>query len=154
MRTSAKLVAAAVLVLAIAAAPANGRERRPGFIEVEYHKSFGESGGPTTEVVVFGRRIESLKIKASYGGETATATARESNVSSTDFNGHGWVPRHDAGRRDLLNTMEASINATGAVTLKLIAKNGGGRTKQNVEIVFSQCHFDPPIYPFTCVVDA
>jgi hypothetical protein len=154
MKASAKLVAAAVLVLAIAAAPANGRERRPGFIEVEYHKSYGESGGPTTELLVFGRRIDSLKIKASYGGETATATARESNVSSTDFNGRGWVPRHDAGRRQLLNTIKQSIDATGAVTLKLIARNSGGTTKQNAQIVFSQCHLDPPTYPFTCIVDA
>jgi hypothetical protein len=148
------LLTAAVLTLVIAITPALGAEKRPGFIEVQYGKSHGDSGGPTTEVLVFGRRIESLKIKASFGGKTATAIARESNVSSTDFNGHGWVPRHDSGRRDLLNTMEASINATGAVTLKLIAKNGGGTTKQRVEIVFSQCHFEPPIYPFTCVVDA
>jgi hypothetical protein len=153
VKLSARLIAAAVLALAVAAAPADGRERRPGFIEVGYHKEKGAQG-TDTDVIVFGRRIESLKIKASYGGKTATAIARESNISSTDFNGHGWVPRHDSGRRDLLNTMEKSINATGAVTLKLIAKNGGGTTKQNVEIVFSQCHFDPPIYPFTCVVDA
>jgi hypothetical protein len=153
VKLSARLIAAAVLALAVAAAPADGRERRPGFIEVGYHKEKGAQG-TDTDVIVFGRRIESLKIKASYAGKTATAIARESNISSTDFNGHGWVPRHDSGRRDLLNTMEKSINATGAVTLKLIAKNGGGTTKQNVEIVFSQCHFDPPIYPFTCVVDA
>jgi hypothetical protein len=147
------LLAAAAFTLAIAITPALGAEKRPGFIEVQYGQEKGAQGS-NTDVIVFGRRIESLKIKASYGGKTATAITRESNVSSTDFNGHGWVPRHDSGRRDLLNTMEASINATGAVTLKLIAKNGGGTTKQKVEIVFSQCHFDPPIYPFTCVVDA
>src|SRR5262245_42566782 len=138
------LLAAALLTLSIAIAPALGAERRPGFIQVEYSKSYGDSGGPTTEVLVFGRRIDSLKIKAGYAGKTATAVARESNVSSTAFNGRGWVPRHDSGRRALINTIKQSIDATGAVTLKLIARNSGGRTKQSVQIVFSQCHFDPP----------
>jgi hypothetical protein len=143
------LVAFAVLP----ALAADGAGKRPGFIEVEYHKSHGESGGPTTELLVFGRRIESLKVKASYGGETATATTRESNTSSTDFNGHAWVPRHDGGRRELLNTIKKSIDATGAVTLKLIGKNDSGTTKQSAEIEFSECHLEPPIYPFTCIVE-
>lgn len=140
-----------VLALSIAAGPANGRERSPGFIEVEYSK--GEGEGPATDLFVFGRRIEALKIKATYGGETATATARESNVVNTDFNGHAWVPRHDGGRRKLMNTVKRSIDATGAVTLKLIARNDGGTTKEDAQIVFSNCHRHPPIYPFTCIVE-
>ena len=55
MKISVPLIAAAVLALTIAAVPASGRERRPGFIEVDYGKENGAQG-PDTEVVVFGRR--------------------------------------------------------------------------------------------------
>jgi hypothetical protein len=62
------------------------------------------------------------------------------------------VPDPDNGRRDLLNVMKQSIEATGAVTLTAIAKNDAATTKVPVQIVLSDCHLEPPLYPFTCVV--
>jgi hypothetical protein len=147
-----RLAAALILVLSIAAAPASAAQRPPKLGEVDYFKEKGAQG-PDTELEVFGKRIEALKIKASYGGGKAKATAREYTHVDDNRWGHPWIPRHDGGRRDLLNVMEDSIEATGSVTLKLVAKNDAGRTKDAVPIVFSACHQEPPIYPFTCVVD-
>jgi hypothetical protein len=147
-----RLAAALILVLAVAAAPATGAQRPPKIGEVDYFKEKGAQG-PDTELEVFGKRIERLKIKASYAGEKATATTREYKPVDTNRWGHPWIPEHDGGRRDLLNMMEESIEATGAVTLKLIAKNDAGRTKEAVPIEFSDCHLEPPIYPFTCSVE-
>ncbi len=112
-------------MLAIAVAPAGAAQRPPKIGEVDYFKEKGAQG-PDTELEVFGKRIEALKIKASYGGEKAKATAREYTHVDDNRWGHPWIPKHDDGRRDLLNLMEESIVATGAVTLKLIAKNDAG----------------------------
>jgi hypothetical protein len=147
-----RLAAALIFVLAITAAPATGAQRPPKIGEVDYFKEKGAQG-PDTELEVFGKRIEALKIKASYAGDTAKATAREYTHVDDNRWGHPWIPDHDAGRRELLNVMENSIEATGAVTLKLVAKNDAGTTKGAVPIVFSDCHQEPPIYPFTCTVE-
>jgi hypothetical protein len=146
------VIAAALLGLAIAAAPAAGAQRPPKIGEVDYFKEEGAQG-PDTELEVFGKRIEALRIRASYGGEKAKATAREDTHVDDNRWGHPWIPKHDAGRRELLNVMKDSIAATGAVTLKVIARNDAGRTKEAVPIVFSDCHLEPPIYPFTCIVE-
>ena len=146
-----RLAAPVILALLIAVAPAGAAQRPPKLGEVDYFKEKGAQG-PDTELLVFGKRIEALKIKASYAGETAKATAREYTHVDDNRWGHPWIPKHDGGRRALLNVMEDSIGATGAVTLKLIAKNDAGRTKEAVPIVFSDCHLEPPIYPFTCIV--
>ena len=139
-------------VLAVLVAPqvlAGSQADGPKITEVVYDRS-NESLDRKTDVQVEGRRIESLTIKASFGGETATAgTVKDGSIS-----GRPWVlAYHDRGRRKLLNLMEESIEATGAVTLKLIARNDAGTTREPARIVFSRCHMDPPIYPFTCVVE-
>jgi hypothetical protein len=146
------LFAAAPLVLAVAAAPADAAQRPPKIGEIDYFKEKGAQG-PDTELEVFGKRIEALRIRAGFGGKKAKATAREDTHVDDNRWGHPWIPRHDAGRRKLLNVMEDSIEATGAVTLKVIARNDAGRTKEVVPIVFSDCHLEPPIYPFTCIVE-
>jgi hypothetical protein len=145
-------IAAALLGLAIAAAPAAGAQRPPKIGEVDYFKEEGAQG-PDTELEVFGKRIETLRIKAKYAGETAKAKTKQYKPVDTNRWGHPWIPRHDAGRRDLLNVMKDSIAATGSVTLKLSARNDAGRTREAVPIVFSDCHLEPPIYPFTCIVE-
>lgn len=154
----AMLSAAAVLALSIAvpqAFAANHRAERatrpPKIAEVDYFKSSGEQG-PATRVEVYALRVDSLKLKASYAGETATATGTPFTHVDNHRYGHPWIPDPADGRRELLNVMKQSIDATGAVTLKVIAKNEAGRTKVPVQIVLSDCHLEPPLYPFSCSV--
>jgi hypothetical protein len=95
-----------------------------------------------------------VKIKASYGDDDASAIGVPYEHVDTHRYGHPWVPDPKNGRRALLNVMKESINATGAVTLKVIAESDSGvKTKTEVEIVLSNCHLEPPLYPFTCVVE-
>ena len=151
MKTSSMLLASAAL-LAVAAGPpalAGAKAAAPEITYVEYSKD-KETLNRSTDVQVDGKRIEAVKVKAAYGGERVTAGM----VQDGSLSGKPWVlDYHDKARRQLLNLMEASIEATGAVTLKVIAKNDAATTKESVEIVFSQCHMDPPAYPFTCVVE-
>jgi hypothetical protein len=150
-RLSTALLVAGLLAPALAGSQALAA-KPPKIGEVDYFKEKGAQG-PDTELEVFGKRIEALKIKASYGGKKATATAREFTHVDDNRWGHPWIPGHDQGRRKLLNVMKASIAATGAVTLKLNASNDAGRTREAVSIVYSDCHLEPPIYPFTCIVE-
>jgi len=144
---------AAVSLLAAACLPASvqGADRPPKVAEVDYFKEKGAQG-PDTELLVFGRRIDSMKFKASFAGDTATATGSEFTHVDSHRYGHPWIPDHDGGRRALLNAIKQSIAATGAATLKVIAKNDAGTTKEAVPIVLSECDQDPPIYPFTCTI--
>jgi hypothetical protein len=93
-------------------------------------------------------------MKASYGDDSATAIGVPFTHVNTHRYGHPWVPDPKKGRRDLLNVMKDSIAATGAVTLKVIAESDtGDKTKVPVDIVLSDCHLEPPLYPFTCVIE-
>ena len=51
--------------------------------------------------------------------------------------------------------MKKSLQATGAVTLKVVAKNDAGKTKESIPISFSSsdCHLEPPLYPFDCTIE-
>jgi hypothetical protein len=147
MRRFVAIATVALATFALAAMQAFAA-KRPAIQAVDYFQN-KEALGPSTKVEVFGNRIESLKIKASFGGESVKATTSQDRSIS----GHPWLPDHSGGRRALLNIMENSIDATGAATLKLIAKNDAGTTKKSAQIVWSQCHFEPPIYPFSCSVE-
>ena len=154
MRLKLTLGVLAVLALAVVGAQAVAAEqatRPPKIHEVDYSKTVGEQG-PATEVEVFARRADAIKMKAEYAGDKAKATGVPFTHVNTHRYGHPWIPDPDRGRRDLLNVMKESIAATGAVTLKLVAKNDAGTTKTPVPIIFSQCHLEPPIYPFSCIV--
>jgi hypothetical protein len=158
MRGSKPVAAVAALALliggadAIAAGHGSDRAPRPPKIgEVDYSKQSGEQG-PATRLEIYGRHVESVKLKASYAGTAATAIGKPFTHVDTHRYGHPWVPDPKHGRRDLLNVMKQSIAATGAVTLKVIASNDVATTKVPVQIVLSDCHLEPPLYPFTCVV--
>jgi len=102
--------------------------------------------------VFFKPGADAVKLKAKFSGEKAKATGRLSNIDTHRY-GTAWEPDPNGGRRALLNVMKQSIAATGAVTLTVIGENDSGqKSKTPVEIVFSDCHQEPPIYPFTCVV--
>jgi hypothetical protein len=152
---TAALAAAAIVApatLATAAAPTKA-ERPPKVGEVNYFKVSGEQG-PATNVEIYARHTDAVKMKASYGGESATAIGVEFTHIDNHRYGHPWIPDPDRGRRDLLNVMKTSIAGTGAVTLKVIAENDSGdKTKVPVQIVLSECHLEPPIYPFSCIVE-
>ena len=127
-------------------------ERPPKVGEVDYFKQSGEQG-PATRLEVYARHTDSVKMRASFGDEKATAVGIPFTHVNTHRYGHPWVPDPKRGRRDLLNVMKDSINATGAVTVKVIAENdSGAKTKTSVDIVLSDCHLEPPLYPFTCVI--
>ena len=126
-------------------------QRPPKVAEVDFFKQSGEQG-PATRLEAYGRRIDSLKFKTGYAGKKAKATGAEFKPVNTHRFGHPWIPDPDNGRRALLNVMKNSIDATGAATLKVLAKNDAGRSKTLVQIRFSDCHLEPPLYPFTCIV--
>ncbi len=161
LRPRAGLAFAAVFVVSIAASQAlasdqgaSAAKRAPKVAEVHFFKQSGEQG-PATNVEVFGRRIESLRFKAKYGGDTGKAKGREYKPIDDNHFGHPWIPDHDKGRRDLLSVMKTSLQATSAVTLKVVAKNDAGKTKESIRISFSSsdCHLEPPLYPFDCTVE-
>ena len=140
----------AVLV-ALSAPSMAAAERPPRVGEVDYFKQSGEQG-PATRLEVYTRHADAVKMKASYGGETATSVATPFTHVNTHRYGHPWIPDPLAGRRALLDVMKASIAATGAVTLEVVAKNSASTVKIPVDIVMSECSQEPPLYPFTCVV--
>ena len=101
----------------------------------------------------FSREADSVKLKAKFEGEKAEATGRLSNIDTNRY-GTGWEPDPQRGRRELLDVMKRSIAETGAVTLTVVAETDSGKkSKTPVEIVFADCHLEPPLYPFTCVVE-
>jgi hypothetical protein len=147
----ASAVAAAVALLAPSTVAAASKPPKVG--EVHYFKESGAQG-PDTELEVFLRHTpDSVKLKTEFDGEKAKAIGREHAHVDTRRYGHPWVPDPEEGRRGLLSVMKASLAQTGAVTLKIVADNAGGRSKTEVEIVYSECHQEPPIYPFTCIVE-
>jgi hypothetical protein len=153
------LAAAALLVASVAATQAFGdpgdvgrANKQPKVHEVDYSKTSGEQG-PATRLEVFTRpRADAVKMKAEYAGDKAKAIGVLFKPVSIHCCGSPWIPDHDHGRRELLNLMKASIAATGAVTVKVTAKNDGGTSTTDVPIVFSECHLEPPLYPFSCTV--
>ena len=143
-------VVSALIALAVPSVAA--AERPPKVGEVHYFKQSGEPG-PATNLEVFTRHTDAVRMKASYGGETAKAAGILHPHVDTHRYGPPWIPDPDNGRRALLNVMKASIAATGAVTLEVVAKNATSAVKIPVDIVMSDCHLEPPLYPFTCVVE-
>ena len=107
-----------------------------------------------TNLEVFGRRIESIRFSARYAGDKGKATGGEYKPITSGRYGHPWIPDHATGRRDLLGVMKRSTEATGAVTLKVVAKNDAGKSKTLVPIAFASrdCVLEPPLYPFDCTV--
>ena len=155
------LAIAAALALSIAGSQAlasdqgvSAAKRAPKVAEIHFFKQSGEQG-PATNLEVFGRRIESLRYKAKYAGDTGKAKGSEYKPIDDNRFGHPWIPAHDKGRRDLLSVMKKSLQATGAVTLKVVAKNDAGKTKESIPISFSSsdCHLEPPLYPFDCTIE-
>jgi hypothetical protein len=154
MRLKLTLGVLAVLVLAVVgthAVAADHATRPPKIGEVDYFKQSGEQGA-ATRLEIYARHADSVKIKASYAADKVTATTSPYKPVSTHRYGSPWIPDHDGGRRALLSLMKDSIAATGAVTLKVIATNHAGTTKTPVSIVWSNCHLEPPLYPFSCTV--
>ena len=146
----ASAVAAAVALLAPSAGAA---ERPPKVREVHYGKQSGDIGPATSLLVFFKPTADAVKLKAKFEDERAKATGRLSNIDTHRY-GKAWEPDPKRGRRELLDVMKKSIAATGAVTLTVVAENDSGKkSKTPVEIVFSECHQEPPLYPFTCVVE-
>ena len=147
------LLVGALLALSLAAAPALGAERPPRIGEVDYFKEKGAQG-PDTELLVFGKRIEAMRLRAAYAGAHTIATATEFEHVDTNRWGHPWIPNvSGGGGRALLYAVKHSFADTGVARLTVIAKNDGGTTKEKVRIVDSECDHEPPIYPFTCVVE-
>jgi hypothetical protein len=147
----ASAVAAAVALLAPSAVAA---ERPPKVAEVDYHKASGDGGPATGLFVFFSREADAVKLKAGFEDDRAKATGRLETHIDTHRYGNPWEPDPKAGRRELLDVMKESIAETGAVTLTVVAENDSGKkSKTPVEIVFSECHQEPPLYPFTCVVE-
>jgi hypothetical protein len=152
-RDMLRFASAVAAVVAVAAPGAAAAAKPPKVGEVDYFKQSGEQGPATGLEVFFRHTPESVKLKAKFDGEKAKAKGKEYTHVDTHRYGHPWVPDPNDGRRALLNVMKRSIAETGAVTLKVVAENAGGQTKTPVEIVFSECHQEPPLYPFTCVVE-
>ena len=96
-----------------------------------------------------------MRYKAKYAGDTGKAKGSEYKPIDDNRFGHPWIPAHDKGRRDLLSVMKKSLQATGAVTLKVVAKNDAGKAKESIPISFSSsdCHLEPPLYPFDCTIE-
>ena len=148
-----RFLAAAVAAVALTVPAAAVAAKPPKVGEVDYFKESGAQG-PDTELLVFFRHApDAVKLKAKFEGEKATAVGREHGHIDDNRYGHPWIPDPDEGRRELLNTMKESMDETGAVTLKVVASNDSGQTKTAVEIVLSECTQEPPIYPFSCVVE-
>ncbi len=152
-------LAAAALAVAIGAgaAPAADRaagdqKRPPKVGELHYFKQSGEPG-PATRLEVFARRADAVRMKASYGGETAKAAGVPYKPVESNRYGHPWIPDPKRGRRELINTIKHSIEATGAATVIVTARNDAGRSKAPVRIAFSECSKNPPLYPFTCTIE-
>jgi hypothetical protein len=145
------VAAVALLALLLGVAPAFAANKPPKVHRVDYFKQSGEQG-PATRLEVLARRADAVTMKTEYAGDKAKAIGVPFKPVETHRFGSPWIPDPDRGRRELLNLMKDSIAATGAVTLKVIAKNDAGTTKTPVPIVFSQCHLEPPPYPFTCIV--
>ncbi len=153
MRASATALAAlAVLVAAPPALAGEAQTREPKPLEVSYaHESADD--GPDITLEAFVREADSVLFKVSYAGEKARAVGREYRAVTAHGGLHPWVAQRADGGKLVYRLMEESIDATGAVTVKVIAENDAGKTKVAVPIIDAECSHNPPLYDFGCYID-